>query len=124
MTTIPTTAADVRNYFRTNEAALTALSAEAQATVRKGARGRLHPEAREAFNANVKPSKRYAEGTPKTVPLSYKHVQPSGRKVTKTVALPESKIRALAAAAGVPVGKRGPLSKAAMVAAGENYAKA
>jgi hypothetical protein len=113
----PVTASDVREHFRNDQAAFDALSEAAQNTVAKGARGRLHPEAREAFNKGRKPSEQYGEGAPRTIALTYKHVTksaPKGRN--KTVHIPEAEARALA---GEVAGKRGPLSKAALVAAAE-----
>jgi hypothetical protein len=123
MSSIPVTAAVVRAHFQGDETALGALSEAAQATVRKGARGRLHPEVREAYNKGRKPSQRYTEGTPRMISLSYRHTQPSGRTVKREVAITEAEARSLASEAGVEVGKRGPLSKAGLVAAGEQYAK-
>jgi hypothetical protein len=119
--TLPVTAGDVREHFRSNAKAMAALPEAAQHTLREGARGRLHPEVIAAFNKGKSPSKRYNEGTPRTVALTYKRVTKSGSRA-KQVALPESQIRALAAEAGFPVGARGPLSEAALVAAGEQYA--
>lgn len=119
---LPVTAANVRSHFQDSAKALANLPEAAQSTVVKGARGRLHPEVIAAFNKGKAPSKRYVEGTPRTVVLNYKRVTKSGSR-TKSVALPESAIRALAVEAGAEVGLRGPLSKAAMVAAGEQYAK-
>jgi hypothetical protein len=120
--TVPATAKDVRSFYAdpANADRLANLSEAAQRTVvvtdGKAPRGRIHPEAREDFNSDRKPSQQYNEGAPKTVTLTYKHTQPSGRKVNKKVAVSEVEARTLA---GEVAGKRGPLSKAALVAAGE-----
>lgn len=45
------TAREVREFFRAESKRLSALSPEAQATVREGARGRLHPEAVKVHNS-------------------------------------------------------------------------
>lgn len=94
------TAAEVRTALRTSGKAAS-LSEAAQATVAEGARGRLHPEAIKAFNKGRKAHRRYVLG--------------AGSQVkAQAVAA-----RAAAAEAGIPVGKRGPLPKAAKVALGQ-----
>lgn len=124
-----TTASDVRKFLSAPENAdlFNTLSEAAKRTIvgseDKAPRGRIHPDARDAFNSVHKGKSAYKEGTPRTVELSYRRKQPSGRTVKATVNLPESAIRGLAAEAGVAVGERGPLSKAVLVAAGEQYAK-
>jgi hypothetical protein len=65
--TKPPVGADVRAYFQGDTEALASLSEDAQATVVKGARGRIHPEARDKFNEGKRPSEQYTEGTPRTV---------------------------------------------------------
>lgn len=115
--TAPATASVVRAWAKANPSLV---PAEGEHTVRDGARGRLHPSVREAFNANVSRSARYTEGTPKQVPLTYRHAQPSGRTVAKTVLVPEVGVRLLA---GDLAGKRGPLSKAALAGAAEALAE-
>lgn len=115
----PVTAGEVRSYFQGNEDAFNALSEAAQHTVRKGSRGRIHPEARESFNKGRKPSEQYREGAPRTVALTYKRVTSSGSR-NKTVHVPEAQARTLA---GEVAGERGPLSKAARAAAGEALAE-
>lgn len=123
-----TTAADVRSFFAANPARLDALSEAAQKTVRADAdgnfpKGRIHPEARADFNSDHKGKAAYKEGAVRTVELAYVHVQPSGRKVRKTVNLPVEAIRGLAAENDPNlIGARGPLSKAAIEAAAEQYA--
>ena len=118
----PVTAAQVRAHFQDegNADALAALSEGAQHTVVKGSRGRIHPDARAAFNEGRKPSEQYREGAPRTVALTYRHVTasaPKGRN--KRVFVPEAEARTLA---GEVAGERGPLSKAAREAAGEALA--
>lgn len=90
------TAADVRNLFRTNDARMARLDETAQATVRKGARGRLHPQAIKEFNKGRKAHRRYVLGA------------------TKDAKAAQAALRDKAAQAGVTVGKRGPLSKEAL----------
>lgn len=90
------TAADVRAMFRSNEKRMARLSEAAQATVKEGARGRLHPEAIKEFNKGRKAHRRYVLGA------------------TKAATEQRAAARAKAAQAGVAVGKRGPLSKEAL----------
>lgn len=99
------TAADVRALFRTNETRLARLSEAAQATVREGARGRLHPDAVKEFNKGRKPNRRYALGN-------------SGAAVAERKAARQALVKA-----GVPVGKRGPLNAAAKAALAQVTAK-
>jgi hypothetical protein len=113
--TKPPVGADVRAYFQGDTEALASLSEDAQATVVKGARGRIHPEARDKFNEGKRPSEQYTEGTPRTVALSYRRVTQSGSRL-KHVQVREDQARVLA---GETAGERGPLSKAAREAAGE-----
>lgn len=94
------TAADVRALFRSNETRMGRLSEAAQATVREGARGRLHPDAIKEFNKGRKPGRRYVLGA------------------TKDAKAAQAALRVKAAEAGLPVGKRGPLSREAKVALG------
>lgn len=89
------TAATVRDYFRADAKRMGALSEAAQKTVTPGARGLLHPEAIKAFNGKRAKNRRYAVGN------------------TKVKAGVTAEQRASLAEAGIPVGKRGPLSKAA-----------
>lgn len=95
MTKSIVTAADVRAYFRADEKRMNALPAEAQATVREGARGRLHPQAIKGFNSKRRQDRRYVLGA-------------SGKAKAEVKAQRET-----LAAQGVTVGKRGPLSKEA-----------
>lgn len=92
------TAADVRALFRSNAARLDRLSPEAQATVREGARGRLHPEAIKEFNKGRKAHRRYVLGA-------------SGAAKAQAKAQREALVKA-----GVAVGKRGPLNAEAKAA--------
>lgn len=89
------TAATVREYFRADSKRMESLSPEAQHTVENGARGRLHPDAIKRFNKGRKPGRQYVLGATKAS-VDARHAD-----------------RAAAAKAGVPVGQRGPLSKAA-----------
>lgn len=89
----PVTAAAVRDYFRADEARMSRLSPEAQATVATGARGRLHKEAVKVFNTKRSKDRRYVLGATK-----------------KVTAARDAERKALIDA-GIAVGKRGPLSK-------------
>jgi hypothetical protein len=55
------TASTVRQALR-EPSKFSTLSPEAQATVREGARGRLHPDAIKAFNRGRKANRRYVLG--------------------------------------------------------------
>lgn len=93
------TAADVRAYFRADASRIQRLTDEAAVTVDHGAKGRLHPEAIQVFNKGRREHRRY---------------QPGQSKVAAEAARAEAKARReAAAAAGITVGKRGPLPKAA-----------
>ena len=92
------TAASVREFYRSNEKRMGRLSPEAQATLAEGARGRLHPQVISDYNRGRKPERRYVLGA------------------TRKAGEARAAARAKAAEAGVPVGKRGPLSKAAKAA--------
>lgn len=117
MAKIQVTGKQVRAFFAANP---TLIPTEGAHTLVTGARGRIAPSVRDAFNAANKGKAEYTEGTPKSVSLSFKHTQPSGRVVTKTARVPERQVRALA---GSLAGLRGPLSNAAKSAAGVAYAK-
>lgn len=96
------TASDVRVYFQKDAKRLSALSDQAAHTVQPGARGQVHPDAIKAFNAKRRKDSRYVRGA-------------SG--IARTVAKSQAEAaRKAAAEAGVTVGKRGPLSKAALAA--------
>lgn len=116
----PVTAKMVRAEARQGGPRYANLSDAALVTIAEGARGRLHPDVRDAYNADRKPSEQYRETAPKTVQISYKHTTASGTR-TKRVFIPETEARTLA---GDKAGARGPLSKAALAAAGEAFAKA
>lgn len=94
------TASNVRDYFRSNQAKFDALPEAAQRTVQPGARGRLHADAVKAFNAKRAKNRRYVTGASKAVRES----QQAEAKALRQSALD----------AGLTVGKRGPLSKAAL----------
>lgn len=89
------TASTVRTYFRAEAKRMDRLSPEAQATVQRGARGRLHPQAIKEFNAKRPAHRRYVLGATKAEVARREAERDSLRK------------------AGVPVGERGPLPKAA-----------
>ncbi len=92
------TANEVRAYFRESpKARMSKLSPEAQATVVEGARGRLHPQAIKLHNSRRK-TRMYVAGAT------------AAAKAAKAAQREEL------AKAGVSVGKRGPLSKAAKAA--------
>lgn len=90
----PVLASTVRDYFRTDEARMARLSPEAQATVREGAKGRLHAQAVKEFNSKRRAHRRYVLGA-----------TTAHTKVT-------AEQRAMLREAGL-AGKRGPLSKEA-----------
>ena len=105
MTKPTVTTADLRAYFNADPKRLAALSPEARKTVEKDSegrspKGRVHPEARALHNQRRKVQ--YVEGATATA----KAAQRDAAKA----------LRASAAAAGVTVGKRGPLPKAALAA--------
>lgn len=89
------TAAVVREFLR-DETRFGSLSPEAQATVREGARGRLHKEAIKRYNKGRKADRQYVLGA-------------------GTVANAERKAQRSALVAKGLAGTRGPLSKAAQV---------
>lgn len=90
------TAANVREYFQSDEKRMAALSPEARKTVEKGARGSLHPEA--VTLANKRRKVQYVTGASKAA---------AGKAKAEAEALREQ-----ARKAGFPVGARGPLPKA------------
>lgn len=114
---VPATASEVRDFVLpltlSGEVALSTAAAHNLTS-----RGRLHPEVVEAHNSRVTRARRYVEGAKRTITLDYKRVTASGSR-TKTAALPEAEVRALA---GALAGKRGPLSAKALAAASEAYA--
>ena len=90
----PVVASTVRDFYRADEARMARLSPEAQATVREGAKGRLHAEAIRDFNAKRRPHRRYVLGA------------------TTATAKVTADQRALLRSAGL-AGERGPLSAVA-----------
>lgn len=110
------TAADVRAWFAENP---DKVPAEAAHTLHKSAKGRIHPLGREVYNKHNRGNKAYTEGTPKTVAVEYRHVQPSGKKVKKVAHLPYSQARELAGVKSA----RGVLSKDALAKASEELTK-
>lgn len=117
MAKIQVPASEVRAFLKANPSLVTDA---ARASV--NGRGRLHPEAREAFNTSPenKGKRAYAEGNPATMTLTFKVTTPKGRNVTRQALLPKDTVRALA---GEKAGLRGPLSKDALATAAEAYAK-
>ena len=87
------TAGEVREFFRADAKRMEALSPEAQATVKEGARGRLHAEAVKVHNTRRR-TRQYVLGASKAV---------TAEKAAERAALRE---RGLA-------GERGPLSRKA-----------
>lgn len=96
MSALPTrpTAAQVRKALRGDAKRTAGLSEKALHTL--NSRGRLHPEVIKAYNKGRKPEKRYVLGN-------------SREAVTARKAQREALVKA-----GVKVGKRGPLPKAAL----------
>lgn len=92
----PVTASTVRAYFQGDAARLARLDETAQATVVKGARGRLSPAAVKAFNKGRPAHRQYVLGA------------------TKAANADRAATRAKAAALGAKVGKAGPLSADAL----------
>lgn len=109
----PATAADVRAWFAAHPKSV---PAEAAHTVDVSAKGRIHPKAREVFNA--KSGRTYTEGTTKTVQVEFYKIDSLGRRQPRKAHLPISEARALA---GPFAGERGRLSEKALVFAGEAY---
>lgn len=105
-TVSPATAAMVRAFYNdpAKGAARTAALTKGAQSVAPGSRGRLHPEAIAGYNKGKPEARRYVTGTTKAA-----IAQAKGEAVA---------LRAKAAAAGVEVGKRGPLPKAFLVAEG------
>ncbi len=93
------TAAQVRAYFRTNEARMSALSPEARKPVEVGARGLIHPAAVKAFNVKRRKNARYEVGASKA--------EVAAKRAT----------REALRAQGIHVGKAGRLSREASKAA-------
>lgn len=112
---VPATAKTVRAFFRQNP---DLVPEGAEKFLNEKARGRMPRVVSEIFAE--KSGMVYAEGNTETVTLTYRHTQPSGRTVKKTVDLPLAEVRRLA---GDKAGKRGRLSAAALEAAGEAYPK-
>lgn len=111
----PATAKDVRQFF----AAFPELvPTEAAHTVDVSAKGRIHPAAREVFNECS--GREYTEGTKSHAVLPYTKVSKSGARLKREAMIPKADIIRLS---GRPVSKRGPLSKAELSAAADNYAK-
>lgn len=100
-TVSPATAAMVRAFYNdpTKGAARTASLTKGAQSVAPGSRGRLHPEAIAGYNKGKPEARRYVTGTTKAA-------------VSAAKAEAEA-LRAQALAAGLTVGKRGPLSKEA-----------
>ena len=64
------TASDLREFFRSDEKRMAALSPEAQATVRKGARGKVHPEAVKVHNSRRR-TRQYVVGASKAAATAH-----------------------------------------------------
>lgn len=118
---VPADSKTVRSYFLENPKFVP----EGDKTVgpKSAGRGRISQPAREVFAKKTgvvgfyeKPSK--VKSVPQTVTLTYKHVQPSGRKVNKTVDLSMTEVRTLL---GPEAPQRGRLSAASLEAASVAY---
>ena len=85
-------------------------------------RGRVSADAKRIF-AEKNPDVTFVEGpaAKPVVTLTYKHTQPSGRKVNKTATVKASDLRAVVAFDGQPVPERGKLSAAHMERASANF---
>jgi hypothetical protein len=92
--TVSVTASTVRDYFRADAKRMGRLSPEAQATVKEGARGRLHAQAIKEFNGKRKAHRRYVLGAT---------TNEKARREAERNTLREAGL----------AGTRGPLSKAA-----------
>lgn len=109
---VPATSKQVREWFAAHP---NKVPKGAEVSVQVSCKGRLAQSAIEAFNKAAKShGMQYVEGNRKTVPVTFK--ARNHRMVTRH--LPVAEIRALA---GKPE-SRGPLGKAALVAAGEALA--
>lgn len=93
------TAAYLRSDLRSKPNRTKGLSDAALATIAEGARGKVHPDAVRAFNKGRPAHRHYVVGATKAVTATAK-----AQAAAKREALAE---------AGVAVGKRGPLPKAA-----------
>lgn len=104
------TAALVRAFYNDEKkgAARTA-SLTDPTCVKPGARGRLSPEAIAGYNKGKPAARRYVSGATKVAVAAQKDAAKAAREAAQT--------------AGLPVGKRGPLSNAARKAAGLPVAK-
>lgn len=108
---IPATSQDVRSYFARNPKKI---PSGAEKSVQVSCKGRIATAAVDEFNADKSHGMRYVEGSPATMPLTYK--ARNHRQVT--VHLPKTQVRALAGKAGT----RGPLSKRDLDFAAEVFA--
>jgi hypothetical protein len=110
---LPTaTAREVRAWFGEHKDKLPEAAAKSVA-----GRGRLHPEAVAAFNAES--GMAYAERNVPVMPLAYTVQDKAGRNIKRTATVPVFGVRLLA---GELAGKRGRFSAKALAAAGEAYA--
>lgn len=108
-TLTPVPAKVVRDFFKSNP---TLVPSEAVTSLREKQRGRIHPTAREAFNAaNESNGVVYVEGNQKGLVVEFTYRQPSGRKAKASEFVSNADLRGLA---GDLAGKRGRLSAAAM----------
>lgn len=109
-TVSPATAAQVRAFYNDPTKGAARIASLTDATcVRPGARGRLSPEAINGYNKGKPVARRYVSGATKTAVAAQKDAAKQARDAAMT--------------AGLPVGKRGPLSNAARKAAGLPVAK-
>lgn len=93
------TASTVRARLATDAKRTAGLSEDALHTLRAGARGRLHPEVIAAYNKGRKPAQRYVLGASRAEAVAKREAAKAAREA--------------AVKAGLTVGTRGPLPKAA-----------
>lgn len=106
-TATPATADMVRAFYRDPKAGparIERFNLAEDKSIREGARGRLSPAAIAGYNKGKPAARHYVSGATKA-------------RAAEQVAAAKA-LRAKAAEAGQPVGKRGPLSKAALSAVG------
>lgn len=113
----PATNTEVRAFFAENPALVP--DGDKSVGAASAGRGRVSAPARAAFTEATGREALVGRKPEATVALSYVHVQPSGRKVTKVANVSPKDLRALVPNAP----ERGVLSKAHLAAAGEAYAK-
>lgn len=109
--TVPATSKDVRNWFAQNPSKV---PTGAEKSVQVSCKGRIKPTAIALYNKENSDGKRYVEGSPLTMPLSYK----AGNHRMVTVHVSREQVRTMAGKSGT----RGPLSKSDLHFAAEVFA--